>query len=320
MCFRLCFSKVKLLCLNHSRSHLRSVSGMSLVEVLIAAGMLSIVALGFSNVIYNALLGGNSVKFRSDADNAVAEFRALLSSPAACLNSFGEKVVDVGSSHPITSLMDAASPAAPVYSVGSTYGDQSFVLNGMTLDKYVPGARPDTADMTLNVLFKTAKTATGPQIITRTVRISLTRDPINNKLTSCVALARMSDGIWQKSIANLNDIFYVPSSAPGGNVGVGTATPAARLDVKGGFIHGQFDCRYVMGPTQNAGSNAMCAADEFVLSGGGICERIAFGGAKDGFLHTSLPTSTLDGWMADCYTFDNNGDAAVTAYAICCKK
>lgn len=98
-----------------------------------------------------------------------------------------------------------------------------------------------------------------------------------------------------------------------GRVGIGTNTPLDQLHVANGMIRGQLNCRKVVGPS-GAISTAMCAADEYVISGGGKCD------ANYGFLHLSEPTNALDGWTADCFRNDWSGEVPVIAYAVCCKK
>lgn len=103
-----------------------------------------------------------------------------------------------------------------------------------------------------------------------------------------------------------------------GRVGIGTNNPAATLDVKNGRIHGQLNCRKVAGVPGTNGSTAFCAADEYVISGGGRCETIP--NINPGFLHQSEPTDDLSGWSIDCYKWNWTTDNIASAYAVCCKK
>lgn len=121
--------------------------------------------------------------------------------------------------------------------------------------------------------------------------------------------------------------LYFDVSGPGntkmvidqsGKVGIGTSSPAAALDVKNGKINGELNCRKVAGPSGTNGSTASCAADEYVISGGGSCETIP--DINPGFLHRSEPLDDLSGWAADCYRWDWTTDNLATAFAICCKK
>lgn len=108
-----------------------------------------------------------------------------------------------------------------------------------------------------------------------------------------------------------------------GNVGVGTQAPASRLDVNG-LIRGEPECRTVsaQNPVLPYVSTATCAADEWLLTGGGECEvpgAVALcGGTRKGFLHASHPSG--NSWSVDCYSNDWSTDVCSRAYAVCCKK
>lgn len=228
-------------------------SGMSLLSVMMAAAIGAIITLSMAALIANMLRSENGVKYRSDADTFNEELRATLSSPVACLNSFGGLVADASANHTIASLKDdSPAPGAIRYSAGATYGDNSVRLNSMTLGQYIAGGAPLSAQMTLRSQFATAKEAAGPQVVGRNVNISLHFDPTTKKITSCIALAKMSDGIWQRSLANVNTIFFSGPPAPiGGKVGIGTDTPQHLFEVVGKNI---FDAGVAIRNTGGAAS------------------------------------------------------------------
>lgn len=212
-------------------SILRTHSGLGIIEVMVALGLMTIIGLGTMNLIQTMNVGQNSVKYRSDSDNLNEEIRSLLSGTAACTQSFGGLVANAAASHVRADLKDGAG--AVKYQVGQRYGDNSLLLTGMTLDGFIAGAVASKATMVLQNDISTAKQASGAQIVRRSIQIALELDTGTSQIISCIALARMSDGIWQRSAANLNDIFFVgpPAPIPGGNVGIGTGIPTALLDV-----------------------------------------------------------------------------------------
>lgn len=96
-----------------------------------------------------------------------------------------------------------------------------------------------------------------------------------------------------------------------GAVGIGTTAPAAKLDVKGGYIHATPYCREIAVQGPNA-AHVYCAANEYVLNGGGWC--------------TSPTTSAIhlnrawgNGWAVDCWPYAGGADTPAVAYVRCCR-
>lgn len=139
--------------------------------------------------------------------------------------------------HSRTVLYNGATPAQTVYATGQTYGDRSLRLTGLALTEYQPGATVAKATLTLKSTFQSAKKSVGAQVINRDIKISAELDAAN-RIVNCIALAKMSDGIWQRVPSNLNNIFYQGATAPGW-VGIGTATPQSALHIsQGDFLLG----------------------------------------------------------------------------------
>lgn len=216
---------------------LASEGGFGLVQALVTVAIVAIISMTVATLITNMQKSQNGAKFRIDGDNLNEEMRSLLSKPAACTQTFGGLVANVGASFTIASLKDAAGTAK--YSAGSRYGDFSILLSSLTFDDFIASTDVNKAQMTLRSSLQTAKEASGAQVIDRKILISLELDPATRQITSCIALAKMTDGIWQRSTVNLNNIFFVgppttPPPAPpipGGMVGIGTDNPESLLDV-----------------------------------------------------------------------------------------
>lgn len=208
--------------------------GMNLVEVLVAMGIIALISLGLTTMMHNMQRDQNSVKYRSDADILNEEMRALLSSQIACTNSFGG--LDPSASSDITALRDGTTaPGNVTYSKTDTYGDRSVRLKAMTFSKntHVVGPLPpNTAQMTLTSTMETTKVTSGPSVVPREINISATLDGSGN-IMNCIALAKMSDGIWRISPTNDANIYYEGAST-GGYVGIGTTSPSSVLDIYSG--------------------------------------------------------------------------------------
>lgn len=80
-----------------------------------------------------------------------------------------------------------------------------------------------------------------------------------------------------------------------------------------GYIYGTPNCRQVTGPTQWLISYATCAANEYLMTGGGWCEN-------GGVLHVNSPDYANNRWQADCYHANLVSDMDGTARAICCRR
>ena len=207
-----------------------SNSGMGMVEILMASALMAFVALGIATITTNFQNSSNGVKFRLDADTLNEEMRSLLSSQDACAASFTN--LDVSADNKIPLVKDGLTPTQTTYQTGKVYGDRSVQIADLHLKDFVPGSAPNTGQMTLYANLKTQRTAMGSQNLIRTIRVGV--NVATGKVASCIALAKMTDGIWQRTAADVNNImFNVPAGGvpQNGFVAIGTDTPKAMLDV-----------------------------------------------------------------------------------------
>lgn len=294
------------------KKRLKNQPGFSVVEVLVALGLFAVIATGVASLIVSATKQQKGIQAKDQQRGNTSDIRVLLSAKPACFNSFGAVGNNPTIGFSVTSLKDAASVAR--YSVGSADKTGMLQFEGFEVGGWIPDPvypLQGRADLKIK-LSKVGDTGTVKNLKSDLVTLKI-KINASNQITECYSIGTQVDGFWQPSPSNSNDIFY-----DGGNVGIGTAAPLAKLDVKGGKINGELNCRLVNGPTATAGSIALCAVDEYVTGGGGGCETLP--SANPGFLHLSRPTNSLDGWIADCYRYDYTVDVFSTAYAICCKK
>lgn len=203
--------------------------------VMITAAISAIIALSIASVISNMQLAENNVKFRTDGDSLNEEIRALLSSQVSCTSTFAGQTT---ANHTLTSIYDGIIGAPPRYktaiqeSPAPIYGDRSIIISAISLSNFLPGVSPDTGQMTLTFTFLPAKKSTGVQQILRSINLNVNLSPSTNVISSCIALAKMSDGIWQRSPSNQNNIFFASPNLAG-NVGINAQDPQVRLHVNG---------------------------------------------------------------------------------------
>ena len=204
-------------------------SGFSLVGILVGVALLGILTAGMMQVFSNMALNQNYSKFRTQVDNFGEELRTTLSDKSICTNTFSAIQMDPAVPLTFTSIKDGTGKI--IYSVNSTYGDNSFILSSIDLKSqpatpwYIEdNAATGTGRMTVSVTYKAAGPVSGPKESFRTYVMQAHRDLVTNKLIDCTALAKSSgDGIWKY---NGSDIYF-----SGGNTGIGTTTPAAPLHV-----------------------------------------------------------------------------------------
>ncbi|MGE3683860.1 MAG: hypothetical protein AB7G93_19245 [Bdellovibrionales bacterium] len=271
--------------------------GETLIAALIASAIGTVVLSAILAVISQMHLAQNNVKFRADADALNEEIRALLSSAEACTNSFSTRDAVVGANHTIYWLRDGSpSPGAIVKTVGQINGDDAHPgdstvrltsMNLLDLQTTPDGKKT----MSLLSTFSSVKSSTGAQNVPRQIKISVDVD-MANRITRCVALAKMSDGIWRRSPLNSDNIFFM-APAPGGNVGIGTPTPQSALEVVGTIRAGAATSG---GPCTVQGAMAYdydTAVNKPIFCDGTIWKVL---GAPDRSWHSmGLPAGTMSG-------------------------
>lgn len=213
------------------QSILQSQRGMGLTGVIMATGIGGILALAFASLMTGLFESQNTVKYRSQLDTFTDEVRTLLSSPVACHSTFTGTNLTSATNREVTEIRDAsAAPGAVIYAKNGVYGDRSLRLAEMRLMDY----RHEVGVVgwaTLQMNYIAQQKGTGPENISRTIRLRTERDTSNN-LTACTALSKMSDGIWQRVSTSPNDIFFQEIGS-GGRVGIGAVEPQSALHITG---------------------------------------------------------------------------------------
>lgn len=277
-------------------------------------GLMALAAAASTSLIKDQLLARNTQRFLDETELVAQEVRELLTTPAACLATFTGVDLIPGTDYVITNIR--APDASAQFSTGNVYHDRATRLVGMSLSAYQE-EKPPLGRALLILQFESVAQVTGTNRVNRSIQIATQRNA-GTQLIGCGSRLNQEEGIWQNSESN-STLETVSQ------VGIGTSDPQAALDVKNGFIHAQLDCRVVDGPgTAGSYNEISCAADEWVINGGGICTSPEVDNVNGGFLWTSQPNADLTSWMVACYRADQSAttlDLTVgNAYAICCKK
>lgn len=208
-------------------------AGFSLLEVLIAVGLLSLVSLGFMAMMDNVVRFQRGAQAKDQQKEASSEIRAFLSDPVACLNS-----ITTAGAVPIASITGPGNAVAfanlednlGVAKYSTNDQDRSGLLTYQRyrLEQY---DAPSQSALLRVIMSKTGAT-NGSLEIQDTVILHIrtnTVAPFN--INYCVAIGRQTDSYWRLTPGNNADIFF--GDAVVGRVGIGTNTPPEKLTVNG---------------------------------------------------------------------------------------
>jgi type II secretory pathway pseudopilin PulG len=205
---------------------LKSESGISLIGALVTIGIMGILSVGMMTTIDNMSKSQNLVEFKSQADNLHNEIRAHLSQSAACTATLtGVSLVPLAKTN-LTVIKNG--DGSDKYLLNTTLGDRTTLIGSMHF-QYISDTAPSTTTGTGEIVFNfdAQRNVLGPsRLQPRSVAIQITKTPAG-VLVSCVALAKMSDGLWQRSMVDTNKIYY-----DAGNVGIGTTNPLRKLQIE----------------------------------------------------------------------------------------
>ena len=200
-----------------------------IVMTMVAAAIGVAVSAALLTVIGNMNTAENGVRFRANGDSFNEEVRALLSSQASCFKSLGGIQVSSTGISPVAALKDSGGNV--VYQAGQIYMDRTLTLKKIEASGYKQDGSLSQGTITLTQYFESAKPMTGSKAWARAINVSVQVDA-SNRILSCIALSRMTDGIWRVSQADTNNIYF-PGTLPEGRVGIGTNDPVSLLEVQG---------------------------------------------------------------------------------------
>lgn len=199
--------------------------GFGLVEVLIAAGLIAVVALGVTSLMTNSMKTQKGIQAKDQQREVTAEVRQLLTNKVACLNSFSGN--NPQTAFTVANLKDSLNTNK--YSVNTNDKTGLLQFKEFLVDNWVADAgyiNQGNADFKVK-LAKVGDTGSVRDIRPDVITLRIKRDAGGN-ISECYAIGSSGDGFWLASPSNTSNIFY-----GGGNVGVGTTDPITALDVAG---------------------------------------------------------------------------------------
>lgn len=242
----------------------RHQAGFSLIEIMIAVGLLSLISLGFMSMMDNVVRFQRGAQAKDQQKEVSSEIRAFLSNPTACLNSLTAPPI-VGGILPVanftspngvayTQLRDGtAFPGVVQYSPGTLDRTGLLAFKRFWLESYQTSS--DSA--ILHVIMTKTGIAGGSAEIKDTVFLHIRRDGSGN-VNYCVALGKQEDSFWKMTPGNSADIsFGVPFA---GRVGIGTNAPPTKLAVNGDGI-------FTSSLAVNTSTPAVVGTQAFIVTG-----------------------------------------------------
>ncbi len=195
--------------------------GFSIVEILVALGLVAVIGAALASVITNAAKQQKGIQAKDQQREITAELRTLLSDRTACLNSFGG-INPSGAGASVAAIKDAAG--AVRYNLTDKSTDKTGLLQftDFRLSNWTAGT--GNADFRVK-LSKIGDTGTVREILPDVITIKA--KVAGAVITECFSISTVSDNLWKIGTSNPSDIFY-----GAGNVGIGTSVPTNLIEVK----------------------------------------------------------------------------------------
>lgn len=210
--------------------------GFSLVEVMVAAGMIGVIGLGVMTLTKQSSESAKSLEVNAEMVTVLNEMRAILSDPTNCKKSF-DGINAANTANAVNNLIyvnKAGTDVNKFETISSNpnarYGQGRIKIQSYSLDDSGAGvdvASEETTNLVIN--FDRGKGISGNKNINKNIKIWVDVDGSGN-IQDCRSISATANLIWTRSNVNQNDIFY-----SGGQVGIGINDPTDgfQLDVEG---------------------------------------------------------------------------------------
>ena len=206
-------------------------NGFSIVEVLIAAGLMSIIGVGISSFLTKSMKSQKGIQAKGQQRELTNEIRNLLSDKIACENSFKGMNPKQSPIPPETTpgfdLQEIKDAAGNVkYGVGSSDKSGLLEVRQIRVSDWDPDVSiPTQGNVVLRIKLSKKDEKTDvkdllPDIINIKVQLDGT-----GKIGGCFSFGKETVGFWLPAV-DTKSIYFA-----GGNVGIGTSTPRVDLEV-----------------------------------------------------------------------------------------
>ncbi len=210
------------------RPSVKLKSGFSVVEILVALGLVAVIGAGLASVMTNASKQQKGIQAKDQQRGITSEIRTLLNNKVSCYNSFNGRNPQPGFTVP--DIKDSAGATGnPIFSVNGF--DRTGLLTFTEFS--VSGWAGDSGSSTIGSaglsikLSRVGDTGFAKELKPDIVLLRIKRDGAG-AITECFSIGSDSDGIWQVNPSNSSQVFY-----DAGSVGVGVVSPNATFQVAG---------------------------------------------------------------------------------------
>ena len=162
-------------------------SGIGLIEVIVVAGILAVMALTLATLVANGLKSTRYIEYRIEVTNTTTEVRQLLGSSLNCNRNFGPTSgtpLSVSATNSLTQLLDNTGAMMFTSSApNNVYGNRTVALKTITFGPSTyAGPHPSTAPfiVPLQMGYEANGEVNGPRELQRTVQVFAMSDAVGN--------------------------------------------------------------------------------------------------------------------------------------------
>lgn len=202
----------------------KNKSGLGLLEMVLAVGLLALVSLGVMTLIENVSKSQRGLQAKAEQLEFNQLVKSILSEKDAC--TFTLSGGNVAAGYTVAAVRDKGN--AIKFSVGQNDPSGFLKIEEFRFESWDPDAViANQGKGKFNLKVSKIGSTNSVKDMQQKINLQVKTDA-SGILTECYAIGNEGDSLWQISESNQNNIFYSL-----GNVGVGTSNPATKLDVDG---------------------------------------------------------------------------------------